>query len=646
MTSRIALFRTTHLRQTALALALGATAFAAHAATDDIWLTTRTQAAVSSTAPAVASTAAAISRTAPSAGSWSLRLQGRPVVLDASKVRPLEADKPLHVALSLNLRNEVALKDFLAEVNRPGSPEYHKYLTPAEFKARFSPTDAQAQVVAEHLRKYGFTNVVVAENNQLVSADGTAGAASAAFHTHLQHLDVNGEAHFANDEPARVPQSLANVVDAVLGLQDVAQAHTLHTRPEPIVDEVSLSRTASTARAAAQATVTSHATTEFPAIYNVGNVGAATNTTVAIIGWGSQAQPIADLKTFTTQSGLPTTNTREVHSDRGTYKDIPGDNVEWNLDSQTIVGTSGGVKQLIFYAGSTASLSNITAAYNRAVTDNLAKVINVSLGVDEKAAHQSGSQAADDRIFAQAAAQGQVFSVASGDAGAYQWSRDPQEGSPGYVADADGNVQIDLSQNSVSEPSTSPNVVAVGGTRLTTSGSAWAGEVTWNSGLSAVDPAHGDNNLRLWATGGGVSVYEDAPSWQSDALGGSVTQRQVPDIAFDADNASGAQIVLGGSTSRAANGATRVRVGGTSLASPIFVGIWARLASARANGLGLPTSNFYQHFSTDPSPLHDVTSGNNGYNGFGFQAGAGFDNVTGWGSLDIAKLNDYVNSNW
>jgi xanthomonalisin len=108
-------------------------------------------------------------------------------------------------------------------------------------------------------------------------------------------------------------------------------------------------------------------------------------------------------------------------------------------------------------------------------------------------------------------------------------------------------------------------------------------------------------------------------------------------VAFDAADATGANIVIQGQT---------YQIGGTSLASPIFVGIWARILSANNNTLGFPTQNMYAHFPTDASPLHDVTSGNNGYNGYGYTAKAGYDNATGWGSLDIAKFNSYVTQYW
>jgi len=563
----------------------------------------------------------------------TLVMTGHPSI-DSTQVAPLEASKPLHVEVSLNLRNVDQLQGFLASVNQPGSANYHHFLTPAQFTAQYAPTDAQVQAVVAHLQASGFHNIKVAPNHLLISADGTAANANAAFNATMKTFRFKGEAHYANATDVTVPQSLGGIVDGVLGLQDYAKPHVMSHR---------ISRDAITTQAAAG--VTGHNPTDFPQIYDVGSTPTASNTVVGIITWGDMTQTISDLNRFTSSAGLATVNTKTVAAGSGTLAN-DGDPSEWDLDSQDIVAMSGGVKQLVFYAAINGDAQDsqltdaaITAAYNKAVTDDVAKVINVSLGEDETAANNSGTQAADDKVFAQAVAQGQTFSVSSGDAGVYQWSSDPTEGAPGYVANASGTVQIDLSHYGVSEPASSPNVVAVGGTTLSTNGNTtWAGETVWNEGLAAVNPSNGDNNQRLWATGGGVSLFEGAPAWQTSALGSSVTKRQVPDVAFDAASSSGALIVI--------NGQANQQVGGTSLASPLFVGLWARVESANNNSLGLPTQNMYAYFPKDATPLHDVTSGNNGYNGYGYKAAAGFDNTTGWGSLDVAKFNAYVTKYW
>ena len=568
-----------------------------------------------------------------------LVMTGHPSI-DAAQIAPLEASKPLHVEVSLNLRNVDQLQSFLAAVNQPGSADYQHFLTPAQFKAQYAPTDAQVQAVVQHLRACGFTHIKVAPNRLLVSAEGTAANANAAFDANMKTFNFKGERHFANGADVTVPQSLGGIVDGVLGLQDYVKPHVMSHRVSSDM-----------AQAQAAAGVAAHNPTDFPQIYDAGNTPTGSNTVVGIITWGDMTQTISDLNTFTQNAGMASVNTQTVAAGTGTLAN-DGNPGEWDLDSQDIVAMSGGVKQLIFYAAingdsndSQLTDAGITAAYNKAVTDNVAKIINVSLGEDETAANNSGTQAADDKVFAQAVAQGQIFSVSSGDSGVYQWSSDPTEHAPGYVADGNGSVQIDLSHYSVSEPASSPNVVAVGGTTLSTNGNtSWAGETVWNEGLAQVDPqgtnnnGTPDNNQRLWATGGGISLFESAPAWQTSALGASVTKRELPDVAFDAASSSGALIVV--------NGQANQQIGGTSLASPLFVGMWARIESANNNTLGLPTQNMYTYFPKDASPLHDVTSGNNGYNGYGYSAATGYDNATGWGSLDIALFNTYVTKYW
>jgi xanthomonalisin len=388
-------------------------------------------------------------------------------------------------------------------------------------------------------------------------------------------------------------------------------------------------------------TESAHNPTTFPAIYDVGSTPTASNTTVGVISWGSDAQTLKDLKTFASNNGLAAVTASVVKTGSGssTYSDdVDNGDVEWDLDSQTIVGVSGGVKQLIFYtapyttSGSHPTLADLTNAYNGAVTANVAKVINVSLGVNES---DATGQSADDAVFKQAVAQGQTFSVAAGDAGVYQWSTDSEGGGPGYVANSKGKVEINLATYSVSEPATSPNVIAVGGTALYTSGTTYVSESAWNEGLEAIDSPY-DNDERLWATGGGVSTNETAPSWQTTALGSSVTHRVVPDLAFDAAYDSGTLIVWDGQSNE--------QVGGTSLASPIFVGIWARVQSGLNNALGFPASSIYAYLPSNSSLLHDVTTGNNGYNGYGYNAGTGWDYTTGWGSLNISNFYNFVQS--
>lgn len=599
-----------------MALALVLSPLSAHAATD--WAPTRSHAALLKSTTTAQATA---SKAAVSTTHYFVNRRGTPEV--QSMVSPLDSSKALHVSVGLGLRNADQLQAFIKDVNTPGSAVFGKFLTPAQFKATYSPTDAQVQAVVAHLQKSGFTHITVSPNNTQVYADGNAATVATAFNATMKTYTDNGKQRFGNDSDVLVPSALGGIVTSVAGLQNIEHKHPMSYLGKPVTQTATPQ----------DATAVTHAPTDFPTIYDADSTPTAFNTTVGIVTWGDLTQTQNDLNLMTKYAAMSTTNVRVVPvtmTGETDFSDDPDSDTEWNLDSQSIIGTSGGVKQLVFYTAANGKggaadeeLTDacITAAYNAAVTDTtLAKVINVSLGEDETVANASGIQAQDDAIFAQAVAQGQTFSIASGDQGVYVATN-------GEITNPQGAVNVDLSAYSVSEPSTSPNVIAVGGTEVMTDGGAYAGETGWNDGVEAAD----DGGARIWASTGGKSVFETAPAWQSTALGATV--RQVPDIAFDASSLTGAQIIIGGQ---------KYSVGGTSLASPIFVGVFARVQTYANNTIGFPASMMYRDFPTSTGVVHDVVSGNNGvsYQGktYGYNAGTGWDFVTGFGSLDISKF--------
>ncbi|WP_430366510.1 S53 family peptidase [Trinickia sp. NRRL B-1857] len=518
------------------------------------------------------------------------------------------AGEPAHVVVSLRVRNMNKLKALGLAVNERGNSSYHHFLTPKQFLADYAPTEADVQKVVAYMRKSGFVNIRVSKNRLLVSANGTAGTVKTAFNTPLVHFRKGDRTVFANSAPAMVPEALGGTVLSVLGLQNVTRAHTMAVRGP---------RTQ--AKTMATGTETGHYPTEWPTLYGATSLPTASNTTVGIITIGGADQATQDLNQFTQANNLPTVNVSAVQTGdpSGNYSDDQEGQGEWDLDSQDVVGAAGGaVSQLLFYEADQNASGNtgLTQAFNQAVSDNTAKVINVSLGWCETDAQADGSVAAEDQIFATAVAQGQTFSVSSGDEGAYECNN------RGYP---------DGSTYSISWPASSPNVISVGGTTLyTTSGGGWASETVWNEGL--------DGNGKLWASTGGISQVEALPSWQSSlAVSPKPTGRAVPDISFDAAQGTGALVYNYGQIQQ---------IGGTSLSSPIFVGLWARLESAHSNSLGFPAASIYSAVKSTPSLVHDVTSGNNGYQGYGYKAAKGWDYPTGWGSLIMSNLASYVKS--
>jgi len=489
---------------------------------------------------------------------------------DSSVLGIASMTKPLHVEIALRMQNRDLLDEFVANQHNPTHFYYKAALQPEDVIAAFSPSDEQAQAVVDHLRAAGFTNISVAANRLLVSADGTTAAVQTAFQARIADVVTGqGQRVFANIDGAKVPAALGGTVLAVLGLQTESVAHTMaKPGPDPFAGKPG----------GGSAGVVGHNPTAFASIYGAGSAPTASNVTVGIIAEGNLTATLSDLTKFTSTNGLPAVTTQTVVVN-GASTDTSG-TAEWDLDSQDIVGITGGVAKLVFYDAHSLSDTDLTPTYNKAVIDNVAKVINISLGECETSASNSGAMAADDQIFAAAQAQGQTFSASSGDSGANECGHG-RGTTPSY-------------------PASSPYLVAVGGTTLTTTGTGnttWNGETVWSG------------------TGGSPSTVEPRPSWQTSITG---TKRGVPDVAFDADPNSGAQIYVNGSLAQ---------YGGTSLASPLFVGTWARMLSGKPS-LGFAAPHLY---TLSSSVYHDVTSGNNS----GETATVGWDYCTGFGSMLI-----------
>ena len=518
------------------------------------------------------------------------------------------------ITVALKPHNEAQLDQQVAFAQSGGA---RQFLTPEQFANYYGATQQDIAKVIAHLRKAGYSDITVSPNRLFITATGTPEGAKNAFNTSLKAYKKAGHNVFVNNTDAQVPRSLSNIVDGVIGLQTAVTSHTFHhVVPQALVARAT-SKIASDAikTNATTPVVGLHDPLDFGIIYgNTPNyLYQAWRTTVGIVSWGNVDDVAADLNLLTTQHNLAKIPVTVVNVGTASHT---VNNSEWQLDSQAIVGASGGlVKGIIFYnASDIPTNNNILLALNKVVTDNKVKVVNMSFGEPE--GDESYRNAAN-LVFKQGVLQGITFSASAGDAGAYE--------------DAGG---APVSHTSVSLPATSPYVVSVGGTELSTIGATtYASETTWNEGL-AWDADLGAN--RLWSTGGGYSAYEPAPSWQPSSLTGS-TFRAIPDIAFDASGASGSLVYYHGDL---------YGVGGTSLASPIFVGLWSRIESGHNNTLGFPITNFYKYFPTATTAgLHDVTTGNNGYTGYpSFSAKKGWDATTGFGSFNDLSLYHYVGS--
>lgn len=548
-------------------------------------------------------------------------------LLNATDLGAASSSQSITVRLGLQLQNVTQLKSLVAS---------GQTISPSAFAATYAPSAAQVQTVTSYLQKQGFSGIAVEPNNLIVSATGTVAQAQTAFDTTLHSFTQNGATIYANTKPVYVPTSLSGIVVAVLGLNDAQTFKTNpHTggaaaKPTPAptptaqpespcslgnVEIVGLPspQPEPSAVSADAGCARNYTVADFWRAYDAMSVPTATSVDIAIMAEGNVAQSIADVRT--NESGDSLVQVPIVEKQVGvTSTDTSGDD-EWTLDMTASSGMAGAVKTLYIYATTSLTDSDIALEYNRWVTDDLAKIGNSSFGGCEFGPYLDGSMLVDDEILLEGAAQGQTMFASSGDTGSFC-----SVGTPNGVP---AGVPL------VEYPAASPYAVGVGGTTLITQDQGdYQGEASWYSG------------------GGGVSQFEYAPYWQSVQpvnSTGEVGFRGVPDIAMDGDLQTGMVIYITG------DGWTVI--GGTSLASPLAAGVWARMLQTHAS-LGFAAPRLYAMYANNTAGaettvvpptrpyggFHDILAGANGM----YAALPGYDYTTGLGSFDVGQTNALI----
>jgi kumamolisin len=377
-----------------------------------------------------------------------------------------------------------------------------------------------------------------------------------------------------------VPASLADVVVAVLGLDDRPQARPRLVRAPPV------------AGIAAPHATRGFTPPEVARLYDFPS-GSGRGHGIGVIALGGGIAD-EDVAAHFSALGLPVPQIAKVSvggaqiGPGGGTDDADGENM---LD----VGVSGavapGASLVVYFARNTTA--GFLAAINAAIHDRARKpsVISISWGAPEQSWTPQAMQAMDE-AFMDAGLLGITVFAASGDNGT-----------------ADG---IHDRRRHVDHPACSPHVVACGGTRLVANGSAIAEETVW-----------GDD--REGATGGGVSEQFALPRWQlksnvpapPNGAGG----RGVPDVAGNADPATGYRIRLGGQD---------VVFGGTSAVAPLWAGLTAILNERLGQRVGSLDPLLYDGAA---GTFNDIVRGDNAVTGTaGYRARRGWDACTGLGS--------------
>ncbi len=510
------------------------------------------------------------------AGSQKLAVPGAKAV---GETRP---DERIEVTVRLRSKAPARALDenALFDDKHPGQ---RKYLSRDEQAAAHGADAQDIGKIGEFAKTHGLVVVESSAARRSVVLSGDAKSLSAAFGVTLQQFEHDGGTYRGRTGTISVPADLAGIVEGVFGLDNRPQAKPHFQRHEPL-------------RGLNPHVASSFTPPALAKLYNFPTGLDGSGQCIALIELGGGFRP-ADLTTYFAGLGLPAPHVKTVLVDHGRNHPTNANSADGEvmLDIEVAAAVAPKATIAVYFAPNTNQ--GFLDAITTAVHDNVNKpsVISISWGSAEVNWTAQG-MTQFDQAFQAAATMGVTVCCAAGD-----------NGSADGVSDGKSHVDF---------PASSPHALGCGGTKLLASNHAIASESVWNEGTNS-------------ATGGGVSGFFAVPSYQNAAnvppvAGTSHHGRGVPDVAADADPATGYQVRVDGQN---------LVIGGTSAVAPLWAGLIALMNQKLGHPVGFLNPSLYGSLA-GRGLINDIATGNNG----AYVARPGWDACTGWGSPNGAKL--------
>ncbi|HTR60975.1 MAG TPA: protease pro-enzyme activation domain-containing protein, partial [Candidatus Binataceae bacterium] len=264
----------------------------------------------------------------------------RPQTIGTNDAGLVANDLPMdHILLQLRRspQMEQAFVKYLDELQEPGSPNYHHWLTASQIGANYGPESSDQAKIVAWLKSHGFTVNRVLPNGLVIDFSGTAGQVAAAFHTAIHRLRIRGKLHIANLSDPQIPAALAPAIVGVVSLNDFRPHPLYSAQPnytQPCSDSVSIYNAFAT-------TCYSVAPADLATIYNLNplfNAGiTGQGQTIAVVE-ESDMYDTNDWENFRQTFGLDTyTGASLTPSNPGGCTDpgvIQGDELEATIDTE------------------------------------------------------------------------------------------------------------------------------------------------------------------------------------------------------------------------------------------------------------------------------------------------------------------------
>ena len=577
----------------------------------------------------------------------------------------------------LTTRNVAEANAVADAVSNPKSASYKHYLTAAQYRARFAPTQASVDAVSRWLRSQGLRVGYVPANRMYISALGSAAQAGKAFGVHLSKYAAHGKLLRAADSAPSVPSDLGAAVAGVIGLDEagaVAHPNAIPAKDPRARPSVGFRNAPPCSAYWSEQDATDqpplgggypdvlpwapcgHTPPVLRAAYGIASSVESGNdghgVTVGIVDAFASRTIFPDAREYSARNdpahvlrasqfsqvippGIFKVRQSAPCGPRGWYG-------EETLDVEAVHAMAPGAN--IVYAGAVSCQdSDINVTLNNLIDANVVNMVSNSYG-NQGEDVPPAEVTEFDQIATQAAAQGIGLYFSSGDAG----DESQNLGTPSTDFSAD-----------------SSHITAVGGTSLGVNRNGkiavqrgWATSIVSQSAGAWTSPPPG---TFLYGAGGGTSRLYGEPGYQHGVVPDSLAKvwsntpgRVVPDVAMVGDPNTG---MLIGQTQTFSDGAyyDQYRIGGTSLSSPLFTGLMAVADQVAGWHHGFANPLLYSLGGTaafndvKPGPLTGVVrrnfvNGENADSGYSISARLidselqtlhvtkGYDNMTGMGT--------------
>ena len=357
----------------------------------------------------------------------------RPEARAANDMGTVAGDVQLNHMLLLLQRpaaREAALKSRIASMYKPGSPDFHKWLTARELGQEYGPDQADIATVVGWLKDSGFQVNSVAPSGMTIDFSGTAGQVKSALHATLHNLSVQGKQHIANMQTPEVPAAIAKLVVGVSSLNNFRPKPSITAITAAHIDPMSKAVNSAATEAGAKPGFTVNAgyqlvvPNDLHTIYNFNSAYAKGITgkgqTVVVIE-DTNLYSINDWTVFRKTFGLSRYKKgtfTQIHPGGCTDPGVNGDANEATLDAEYASAAAPNAAIVLASCKDTKTTFGGLLALNALINQPVPpSIISISYGECEAALGAAGN-ATYNYAYQQAASEGVSVFVSSGDEGA------------------------------------------------------------------------------------------------------------------------------------------------------------------------------------------------------------------------------------